>query len=71
MATNIWATSFHNGDEDKFFFNKEDARAHLWNYYIDFFYNEDDEDARAGAENEFNEWSSIDGAGYVYGVEVY
>ena len=62
----------HNDDdEDKFFFNKEDARACLWNYYIDNFYNEDDEDERIVVKNEFNEWSSIDGVGDVYSVVIH
>lgn len=70
MTTTIWAIYFEDGDT-LYFHDKEDARTCLWDYYFETYFDQDDEDERIGAENEFNEWSSIDGVGYVYGVEVY
>lgn len=70
MITNIWAVYFEDGDT-LYFYDKKDACTCLWDYYLENYFDQDDEDERAVTENEFNEWSSIDGVGYVCGVEVH
>ena len=70
MTNNIWAVDFEYGDT-LYFYDKEDARTCLWDYYLEACFDQDGENERAAAKNEFNEWSSIDGVGYVYDIEVH
>lgn len=70
MGFDIWAVYFENGDS-LFFYDKEDARTYLWNYYITVYSDQDSEDELASVKNEFNEQSSIDGVGCVRGIMVY
>ena len=47
-----------NGDES-FFLSKEDARNALWDYYMETFYDNDDEEMRAEARETFERYSYI------------
>ena len=67
IAYRAWTAN----DDESFFLNKEDARNALWDYYMDTYYENDDEELREDARRTFESESYIQDVGGVEQIEIY